>query len=577
MLGTATTTIYTPKVSPVPAVTLNPPTMDALYSNITVGWNSTYTRSYYTVNVVALKGGAVDFTAINQSGSSYLYSGAFTADTSYAFQVTPKNAVNDMGPTVSTAAISAMPVIPPYDVSNMDISSVTITFYNDVSYNYLRVTELDNGIPNPYQTNVKLSKVGTTPTVYMDPSLNPSTKYTYQVAAYNVLDVSNGAPAFVGPFSPKPTLSLSQVTVCISYNDISMNFTSLSTYYDLSVALIAGGQQGLWNRSLPLTSVYNDTTTSAFYADTSYAFALVPNNVLYRPVVPTIYTAAYSVTPVVTVSTDPYVDAPYQTVQFGLTTPSTIRYAYANVTPIVGGQLKNPATPIRFTQASGNAGNFVYAAAQAGVPQFNADTSYAFQITPRNVLDQSGVTFVTAATSALPVVPPYTLTSTDLSSITLTFNNDISYNYLTVTELSNNVVNANVMNRRLNKAGSIPVVYTDLSMNPSTPYTYQVTAYNVLDNSNQSMQVLGPFSPLPSFSLNQVVVCISYNDLSLNFTGLSTYYDLSVALITGTTQDAVWYRVAHGVATYDDPVKTFYADTSYGYAIVAHNVLGTAT
>jgi hypothetical protein len=157
----------------------------------------------------------------------------------------------------------------------------------------------------------------------------------------------------------------------------------------------------------------------------------------------------------------------------------------------------------------------------------------------------------------------------------LSFNNDVSYNYLMVTELSGVAMDQSKQSVRLNKVGSIPVVYTDLSMNPSTPYNYQVTAYNILDNSNQSMQVVGPFSPLPSFSLNQVVVCISYNDLSLNFTGLSTYYDLSVALITGITQNPVWNRVAHGVATYDDPVKTFYADTSYGYAIVAHNVLGT--
>jgi len=568
---------YTKGVSPYPEISMPYDVqIDPAYRVASFTLASTYPVSYYYAMVTPIVGGSVG-TAVKygKTSTNYTYNTIFTADISYVFQLTPYNVLEASGITVTTLPISAPPVIPPYDVSNTDISSVTITFNNDVSYHHLTITEISSNVVNLSKQNMRLNKPTSGPTVYVDLSMNPSTSYTYQVAAYNVLDVSNGAPAFVGPFSPKPTLSLSQVTVCISYNDLSLNFTSMSTYYDLSVALIAGGQQQPWNQVPPLTAAYHDPLF-AYYADTSYAFVLVPNNILRTPAAPAIYTAAYSVTPVVTVSIAPFVDAPYQTVQFKLTTPSDKKYAYVNVTPIVGGQLKNPAAPIRFTQASGNADNFIYTAAQAGVPQFNADTSYAFQITPRNILDQSGVTFITAATSALPVVPPYTLTSTDLSSITLSFNNDISYNYLMVTELSGVAMDQSKPSVRLNKVGSNPVVYTDLSMNPSTPYNYQVTAYNVLDNSNQSMQVVGPFSPKPSFSLNQVVVCISYNDLSLNFTGLSTYYDLSVALITGTTQNPVWNRVAHGVATYDDPVKTFYADTSYGYAIVAHNVLGTA-
>ena len=455
---------------------------------------------------------------------------------------------------VSTGAISAAPLVPPYTLTNTDISSIILTFNNDISYNYLVVTELSNNVVNVDVSNRRLNKVGSIPVVYKDLSMNPSTAYTYQVTAYNVLDNSNESMQVLGPFSPPPSFSASQVVVCISYNDLSLNFTGLSTYYDLSVALITGTTQDpTWNRVAHGVVVYDDPAKT-FYADTSYGYAIVAHNVLGTAGA-TLYTSKVSPVPAITLNA-PTMNALYSNITVGWNTTYTRSYYTVDVVPLSGGTAGSTVT-----NQSGS--SYVYSGA------FTADTSYAFQVTPKNAVDGTSPMVSTGAISAYPAVtvqgPVYTT-----SCISFNFVNCVSYNYVSVVELSSNLLGVTDVSYTASIKKSAITTYYDANARADVSYTYQFTPHNVLGVSGDTITV-GPVSATSSVTLGNVM--IRPTDISLNFPSMTTYYDASVALIVNGQQNE-WSKQGPKTAVYVDATNNFFADATYAFAVVPRNAVG---
>jgi hypothetical protein len=116
----------------------------------------------------------------------------FTADTSYAYQVTPYNAVGVAG----TPAIT-VPVSPPASVQIGPVSAsttdVSFGFVNPTSFYQVAVARMMEGVI--YDSNYTLLPPGTT--VYVDPSnaFIGNVAYSYSLIPYNAVGVAG--PTFV--------------------------------------------------------------------------------------------------------------------------------------------------------------------------------------------------------------------------------------------------------------------------------------------------------------------------------------------------------------------------------------------
>jgi len=206
----------------------------------------------------------------------------------YTYTITPFNVLAGSGTPVITAAIS--PTGPTVTTtgytSAMTNSSVsfnvtgcgtTCAYVSVVRNTYLNGT-VTNAPVTGYSnfTGTTVSDTGT---------FLGSSSYNYTITPYNALGAP-GSPVITPTVSPPASASISQLTAVTGSggkNTLSFTFTNITTFYDVSMALVANNVFGPY-------FVYNPFLSGATYSDTSsgyiggfnYYYSITPRNAIQQ-------------------------------------------------------------------------------------------------------------------------------------------------------------------------------------------------------------------------------------------------------------------------------------------------------
>jgi hypothetical protein len=633
--GTQSATVKSIVVSPIANIT------STAYTTVTTSQISlTYSSSinkYYYVTIAPIVNGVLQ-TAVKQPYKATTYTdpaGSFAVDSSYAYVITPYNALDVPGTAVYTSATSVASSVTFSQYTGITTSSLTVNL-NSGGYKYVLIAEVSGGIIGSYQ------RLANGATSYTDTNLSPNVLYQYNVIPYNGIDVS-GALIITSNVSVTPTVTFTSLTP--ASNSMTLQYASMGSFYNVSVARITNGIIGSYSTVSPHTTIYVDSGT--FTADSSYAYSILPYNA--NGVAGTaIVTSSVSLPPSVTFT--PYVGV--NDISLAITSALT-NYKSLTFTR----QISNLSfVPITLNKLS----NTIY---QDISGPFAADISYTYTITPYNALGTVG----TAVTSNVLYVNPsvsinnYVYSVMNTSGITLTFTQSSpvhTYSYLNVARIVNgipfgtsttltpstttytdpsNVIYADnsysymITPYNANNTAGPPLITTTVSptatvmfvnynnittnsltvnyaygvsfdyvtitevsggimgstqkmgvgvvnttytnRSPNVSYTFVITPYNALDVSGISVST-------PATSVTPVVSnpqsTITASSLTTTFSSASTFYDVSIALIFNGIVQSTAYLLGAGVTSYTDPSSVFSPLNKYAYAITPYNVTGSA-
>lgn len=481
--------------------------------------------------------------------TTFTDSGSFNSVAKYSYVITPYNVLGVAGQPATTTAISLGPSVKYVSYTGTDSSGVRVNFSGNLTFQYVTVATMVNGT----QSGIQQLANGAS---YVDISnMNCNNQYYFIITPYNTLGVV-GPPISTPAMSPVPVVKYGVISV--STNAMSMNFLDALSYYDVSVSRITAGVYGAYTGLPPHQTTYTDT--GIFTADTSYAYAVIPYNVLNGTGTAIVGTV---VSPPATVAFGSYTAVTTSNVAFTFASTvanTTNKNMYnVSVTPIVNGVLGTTPVPLSKGVTSYN---------DTASALYTTDISYSYVITPYNAVGVAGSPLYTSAVSVTPTVPSYTVTY-DTCSATITFASNTTYSYLTITEVSGGQAGVPV------QSPVNALVYTDYNANnQNVVYSYQIVAYNCLGGSSGTSTtgsyMIAPRNPMVSVT----TVGVLTNTMNLTFTLGSPNFDVSVALISGGVQGA-WYPVAHSVLSYS-ATGTYTTDLSYAFALLPRNLLGTA-
>jgi hypothetical protein len=411
---------------------------------------------------------------------------ALTTDISYIYTVTPYNLAALNGNSITTSNTSLIPYVNFTGYSNITGSSLKINFAG--SYNYVRVSR--NTAGSLGYLNILTRK----DVSYNDYTLTPNTLYNYYIIAYNWLDVSNGVIVVTPNISPIASVSFSGYNN-ITYNSVTVNFSSVNTFLYVSIARITNGVVGTYTDLSNGVTSYTDTNLSSANI---YSYSIVPKNAIQLGGAP-ITTGNVVINSNVSFVSYTNNTGTTMTVNF------TGSYSYVKIT-----RNSNGRQGINYIQSN------------VGDTSFN-DTLltplgiYTYSIIPYNVYDISGATITTPYTSQTANVALYgNAVATSATSVSIPF--------------SGNFYNLSIFNQYLMKYNitSSPYVFTGLL--PDMSYTFSLIPYN-------SNYTAGPIVNTTLYTwgnVNNIAPTVTGNSVAVGISG-NFYYVGWKNVTTGTS------------------------------------------
>ena len=539
-------------------------------SNTSLGFTYQTAGLCYYVSVARISNGTVTPVVTTQAPGATQYTDpsanayVFTADTSYAYLLTPYNAVK----TANAVNASRTTVVSP-DASAAVFQAFTTVNNRAVAFSYLTtglcyyvsVTRITNGVATPVVTTQPPGV-----TQYTDPSANvyvftADNSYAYVLIPYNAVKAVNAVNAIrTPPTSPDASAAVFQAFTTVSNTAMAFTYQTTGLCYYVSVTRITNGTvTPVVTTQAPEATQYTDPSANVyvFTADTSYAYLLTPYNA-----VKTVNTANAIRSTVVSPDASAAVFQTFTTVS---NTAVVFSYQtaglcyYVSVTRITNGvpiiTTVQPPNTFQYTDPSNNI--------------FTADSSYVYLLTPYNAVNT--VNTVNAIQST--VVSPFSTVNIGTISVSTT---QISFLYVNTTSYYRVDVTRIYQNATIDTTTFIqPVTYTDPSTNftADSSYIYTLTSYNALDTLGTTF-ITTALSPNATVTIGAIVASGSY--FAFPITNISTAYYVSVARITNGVLGP-YTDLAPGTTSFTD-TGSFTADTSYAYSIQPYNavyILGT--
>jgi len=561
-------------VSPVAVVSVDH--VDISYTDASFAFTGLIQKPFYYVAVTRLVRGKPVDTATLPPGSTYYVdpSDVFTADSSYAYQIVPYNAVKaaNLAATVITAPVSPVSAVitSPVSITPADAS---MTFLNPTGFYSLSVARYINGtLTLPY---VALP-LGTY--LYDDPNPTPgattkfvaANSYAYSVATFNAVK----EPGFVTrtpPASPAATVAFNTFATVTA---TTMTFLYQGTpgpdsYYYVGIARYVKGQFKDTAKQPPASISYTDPS-GLFYADISYQYVIIPYNAVDASnTAATVRSTIVSAPAVVAVSA---LSISGDDVSFSFTNLAARQFYDVSLGRLVQGRLLGGSyTRVPY-------GTQVYLDPSS---VFTADLSYQYVITPYNVLGQANL-----------VATIYTNTDSPRATIAFGQFNTVSYTQMRFTCLYGptryylfsvrRLVNAAWLDTYNVKQPVAATVYTDPSatFTADSSYAYYVVPFNAVNFPNALSVFTTPaVSPVAVTTLGSFIA-VSYSAITFSLQNPTSFYYTSIGRVA--PGDAKYPAAAttsvlqppHSM-TYSDPSPPFYAYLSYTYTVTPFNGVGT--
>jgi hypothetical protein len=557
-------------VSPVAVVGVDH--VDISYSDASFAFTGLIQKPFYYVAVTRLVRGKPVDTVTLPPGSTYYVdpSAVFTADTSYAYQIVPYNAVKSANPaaTVTTVPVSPVSVVitSPVSITTADAS---MTFLNPTGFYSLSIARYINGTLNlPY---VALP-LGTY--LYDDPNPTPgattkfvaANSYAYSVATFNAVK----EPGFIArtvPVSPAATVAFNTFATITA---TTMTFLYQGTpgpdsYYYVGIARYIKGQFKDTAKQPPAYISYTDPS-GLFYADISYQYVITPYNAVdVSNAAATVRSTIVSAPAVVAVSA---LSISGDDVSFSFTNLAARQFYDVSLGRLVQGRLLGGSyTHVPY-------GTQVYLDPSS---VFTADLSYQYVITPYNVLGQANL-----------VATIYTNTDSPQATIVFGQFNTVSYTQMRFTCLYGptryylfsvrRLVNAAWLDIYNVKQPVAATVYTDPSatFTADSSYAYYVVPFNAVNFPNALSVFTTPaVSPVAVTTLGSFTA-VSYNAITFSLQNPTSFYYTSIGRVApgGTKYPAAAITAVlqppHSM-TYSDPSPPFFAYLSYTYTVTPFN------
>lgn len=552
-------------VSPTPSVTFVSYS-DLSFTSVQLNFDYTSLGSYSYVIVTEYMNDNTWGNSIKSSvGDTTLVDTYITASNSYTYVIVPYNAVDISGTPVTTT----MTISPPAKLDQTSVSigyahiqAINLVFSNPSSFQYLDIAL------NTYTTDGSLVDIGSYVTTldnnsqYTDTSTTFQLSYAYQysIVPYNGLGVS-GEPILT------PFIIVRDATVffdtsygyTLTTSSISFHLLNAVLFYYVSITPIYNGISQT-TVVLPI-GVTSYTDNNATRSDVSYCYRIAPYNTSdENNPANDILTPMVSV--LATVSFGNYTSVTPSSISFTYI-PSFSYYYYVSISSNINGTVNDTISSV-FTQQSIRATAF-----QDNSITHYANSKYNYTIVPYNCLDISNVssTITTPWVSPIPTISYWTYSGLDSSSVSLNFGNDSDYLYVKIAEISGGMVGSPV---QLSNSAS---AYTYYGLSPNVVYQFQIGPYNAVYQSG-TMITTSTISPIPMVSIVSVSVDMNKN-ISLNLSNNTSFYDVSIAKITNGSGFSNYVGLTPHTTSYTDLGTNLFADSSYVYQIVPHNVLGT--
>ena len=501
-----TTSVYTSgQVSAGTPTTVSATVVSVLFSATTAG---SFTN-------VSISNGMTTVTGITVS--PYSFSG-LTANTSYAFTITPYNVSTVAGPSATTASIYTWPAVNAGTPGNVSDTVISVPFTPSTVGSFTKVS-ISNGTR---------TVPGITTSPYSFTGLTANTSYTFTITPIGVLDVS-GTAATTTSLYTWPFVNGGTITD-VSATTLSIPFTAstLGSFTNVSISNGAG-------------STITGITTSPYSfgglnANTTYTFTLTPYNV---------NAVAGSAVVFASRTTLPYVNAG---------TPSTSAYNTISV-PF------SASTVGSFTKVSISNGTLTVPGITTSPYSFTglvANTSYTFTITPINSLNISGTSVTTTSLYTLPVVNSGTITDVSATTLSIPFTASTAGSFTTVT-ISNG-------------AGSIITgittsPYSFGGLNANTSYTFTATPYNASGVAGTAA-TYSARTTLPYVNVG-VPTTSSFSTISVPFSVSTVSSFTNVSISNGTL-------TVPGITTSPYSFTGLTANTSYTFTVTPINTLNVS-
>ena len=557
-------------VSPTPSVTFVSYS-DLSFTSVQLNFDYTSLGSYSYVIVTEYMNDNTWGNSIKSSvGDTSLIDTYITASNSYTYVIVPYNAVDISGTPVTTT----MTISPPAKLDQTSVSigyahiqAINLVFSNPSSFQYLDIAL------NTYTTDASLIQTGpyvTTPdnnAQYTDTSttFQHDNIYQYSIIPYNGLGVS-GEPIIT------PFISVRDATVffdesrgyTLTTSSISFHLLNAVLFYYVYVTPIYNGISQT-TVVLPI-GVTSYTDNNATHSDVSYCYRIAPYNTSDEN-----NPANDILTPIVTVpatvSFGNYTLVTSSMVSF-IYVPGSSYYYYVSISSNINGTVNGTVNDIISSV-------FISQSIRATTFQDNSITHYAnskynYTIVPYNCLDISNISnkITTPWVSPIPTISYWTYSGLDSSSVSVEFGQNTDYLYVKISEISGGTVGSPI---QLNNSAS---AYTYYGLSPNVAYQFQIGPYNAVDQLG-TMITTSMISPIPIVSIAGVSVDMNKN-IALSLSNSTSFYDVSIAKITNGSGFSGYVGLTPHTTSYTDLGTNLFADSSYVYRIVPHNVLGNA-
>ena len=531
-------------------------------------------RNFYYVSITRyMNSKKIDTQKQGPNMSTYVDpSNVFYPDSSYAYALLPYSTtdVSNINMIYYSPAVSPPAYVQVSALSiSGDYTSFTFTQNNVHAFYVADITSISGGILGTTQ------RVQNGTTSYLDTSrtYTADISYGYSVLPYNVL-LSAGTAIQTSVNSPKASALFSQYTD-ICYNKIRFTYAAgKNRYYYVR---IRRQKNGIWIDSndiiQPIKGTSYTDTSSVFTADSSYSYYVIPYNAIdFNNYASAFYTYAVSTWPSAFIGA--FSSVSLQNIQFSFTTTTSFYYTF--ISRIVNGiqqpWIRQPVSSLTYSDPSGNSnpsGSFV------------AYFTYQYKVLPYNAVDSSGMISQTAVVSPPATVAFLNYNNIMNNQITIQFAQSTAYSYVQVAEISGNITGVVQWTLYGGILGTViggnqpSDKFTDTNLWPVILYSYLVTPFNAVNQSNTSMTT-------PSVSPTAYVTDNSYTVVSANIiqfvynvkypsTSNLTYSTLKIAPIVNGKKGSYSSNISGAIHVYQDPSSTFYPNNSYSYSLIPYN------
>jgi hypothetical protein len=596
--------VFTPYVSPISDVSystfLSTPNTLTIYfmsaSNVYLSYASiTVSRVSGGVvtgilgNVVSTEAHTVQYLNIIDNAGVVMYypfefpstfyldtSTDISANTTYQYLLSSKNAVSSEGGTVLTPLLSPSPVATFISYTDITKTSLTVNFGTATSFYDVSISRISNvggGASDIYYTYDSLN-VGQTS--YTDTMVTANLLYKYAILPYNAIGISGEITITPTYTSPTSDVSFYSMVSNTSTNTISMNFGSASQSYvsfnNVSISRISGGVVSgyMTNQTANTTptSIYTYTDTNTdISANKVYVYQLTSYNALNING-DTAVTQIWSPYPVVTFTSYTNMNTANITVNFGTVT-SFYNVNIARITNTGGSDVYGSYHILLSGQST-----------YVDTGDLFAIYTYRYGLSPVNAINNVGDLVITPYTSptsdiSFSIIENGSYNNIATNSISVFWSN-ASQSYYSFYDVSISRIHINtgfvapyVMILYTNNLGYTPYDYSyvDTGVLPNTLYQYQIVSYNAMNVSGGT--VTTPITcTLPYLNTVDITFDISAN-IQLTTSADSSYNYVNIY----RNNNVLYYSNQYSTTRTMIDNSNIVVNLPYNYTITPYNFL----